>query len=355
MKKRGPQIQIRTRPNPDCYVCGARDEPLYQRLRDRLFGAPGEWDLKKCPNPQCGLVWLDPMPVEEDLGKAYRVYFTHGTNEQENIVHGKWDLLLRRIFKYLKHGYLATRYDYKDGVSIIQRISGYGLFCYPFLIRSLNRGVRYVKHVPQGKLLDVGCGDGSYIQYMRVLGWDVKGVDFDPEAVSNARARGLMVQLGDLAQQQYPDNTFDVITINHVIEHVPEPLGLLQECRRILKPDGKLVVATPNASSWGHRLYGPDWRGLEPPRHLHIFTPTSLAVLSEQAGLCIIDLSTRAGSAKLFLASRSIRQAGEAELRGRYPFSMRVWAKGMEIFEGLLNLVKKNAGQELILIASKQK
>jgi hypothetical protein len=178
--------QIRTRPNPDCRICGARGEPLYQRLHDRLFSAPGEWDLKKCPNPQCGLVWLDPMPIEEDIGEAYLTYFTHDANEQENVVHGKWGLYLRRLFKNFKHGYLATRYGYKNGVSVIQRISGYGLYAYPLLVRSLNRGVRYVMHVPRGKLLDVGCGDGSYIQYMQVLGWDVKGVDFDPAAVISA-------------------------------------------------------------------------------------------------------------------------------------------------------------------------
>lgn len=347
--------QIRTRPNPDCRICGARGELLYQRLHDRLFSAPGEWDLKKCPNPQCGLVWLDPMPIEEDIGEAYLTYFTHDANEQENVVHGKWGLYLRRLFKNFKHGYLATRYGYKNGVSVIQRISGYGLYAYPLLVRSLNRGVRYVMHVPRGKLLDVGCGDGSYIQYMQVLGWDVKGVDFDPAAVSNARANGLTVQLGDLAQQQYPNNTFDVITINHVIEHVPDPLGLLQESQRILKPGGKLMIATPNASSWGHRLYGANWRGLEPPRHLHIFTTTSLAVLIEQAGLKVIDLSTQAGSFKLFLASRSIRRDGKSDLSYQHPFAMRVWAKGMEIFEELLNLAKKNAGQELVLIASKEK
>lgn len=347
--------QIRTRPNPDCHICGAQGEPLYQRLRDRLFGAPGEWDLKKCKNPQCGLVWLDPMPIEADIGKAYLNYYTHGKNAQRNVAHGKQGLLLRRLFKYFKHGYLAARYDYKNGVSIMQQVLGYALYAYPSLPNSLTKGVRYVKYVPQGKLLDVGCGDGSYIQHMQGLGWDVKGVDFDFEAVSNARAKGLVVQLGDVMQQQYLDNTFDVITINHVIEHVPEPLGLLQECRRILKLGGKLVVTTPNAASWGHGLFEENWRGLEPPRHLHIFTPTSLAILIKQAGFKVIDLSTLTGSFKMFLASRSISKDGKSNLSDRYPFLIRIWAKSMEVFEGLLNLVKKNAGQELVVIASKEK
>lgn len=349
------EIKIRTRPNPDCHACGARGEKLYQRLRDRLFSAPGEWDLKKCPNPQCGLVWLDPMPIEEDIGKAYLNYYTHVTNAQGNIEHGELSLLLRRLFKYFKHGYLATRYGYINEVSVVQRILGYVLYAYPSLCRSLSRGVRSVKYVPQGKLLDVGCGDGSYIQYMQGFGWDAKGVDFDSEAVNNASSKGLNVQLGNLMQQQYPNNVFDVVTINHVIEHVPSPLQLLQESRRILKQGGKLMIATPNASSWGHHIYSADWRGLEPPRHLHIFTPKSLANLLGQAGFQEIELSTQVGSIKLFLASRAIRNAGEFAPSDLPLLPIRICAKGMKICEGLLNLVKKNAGQELVVVATKEK
>src|SRR5208283_2932444 len=69
--------EIRSFPCPKCYLCGADGEPLYAGLRDRLFNAPGEWGLKRCPNSECGLVWLDPMPLEEDIGIAYESYFTH--------------------------------------------------------------------------------------------------------------------------------------------------------------------------------------------------------------------------------------------------------------------------------------
>jgi len=170
MKNTGDQI--RTRPNSDCYVCGFKGEPLYQRLRDRhIFSVPGEWDLKRSPDPECGLVWLDPMPIEKDIGKAYLTYFTHGSNEQENVVCGKPRGDLRELLQYLKHGFLASRYNYNDGLGTIQRILGYGLYAYPLLADALCRGVCYVKYVPQGRLLDVGCGDGSYIQNMQRLGW----------------------------------------------------------------------------------------------------------------------------------------------------------------------------------------
>src|SRR5690606_4600196 len=71
---------------------------------------------------------------------------------------------------------------------------------------------------------------------------------------------------------------------SHVLEHVYDPSGLLSECYRLLKPGGHLRVVVPNPKSWGHKLFGSRWRGLEPPRHLHLFTPEALRMLSERAG-----------------------------------------------------------------------
>ena len=68
---------IRTCSRERCFLCGRPGTVVYQRLCDRIFGAPGEWSLKKCPAKDCGLVWLDPMPTEEDILKAYQDYYTH--------------------------------------------------------------------------------------------------------------------------------------------------------------------------------------------------------------------------------------------------------------------------------------
>jgi hypothetical protein len=70
------KVEIRSRPFPECSLCGTRGEPLYAGLTDRLFGAPGEWNLKCCSNSGCGLIWLDPMPLEDDIGKAYENYIS---------------------------------------------------------------------------------------------------------------------------------------------------------------------------------------------------------------------------------------------------------------------------------------
>jgi hypothetical protein len=73
---------IRSEPCPRCYLCQTAGEMLYEGMRDRLFGAPGEWNLRRCPNRDCGLLRLDPMPLEADIGKAYADYFTHEVAEE---------------------------------------------------------------------------------------------------------------------------------------------------------------------------------------------------------------------------------------------------------------------------------
>src|SRR5206468_4239492 len=133
--------------------------------------------------------------------------------------------------------------------------------------------VFYLPSMRDGRLLEIGVGSGQMLAAMRTHGWQVEGVDLDPAAVRNAQAKGLPVKLGTLEEQNYPDCSFDAIVMSHVIEHVPAPVSFLNECRRVLKPHGRLVLITPNSDSLGHRLYDRNWRGLEPPRHLHIFNP----------------------------------------------------------------------------------
>src|SRR5438477_298019 len=101
-----PESPIRTRPRPDCYLCGRRGEPLYRGLSDRLWGVPGQWDLNLCPDPGCGLIWIDPVPTDEEIGKAYPgAYYTH---EQATPGHR----LLRRCYDAVKQGYLRSRLGY---------------------------------------------------------------------------------------------------------------------------------------------------------------------------------------------------------------------------------------------------
>lgn len=103
------------------------------------------------------------------------------------------------------------------------------------------------KYLPSsGKLLDVGCGAGIFLDVMKKNGWDVYGQDTSPFAVEYCRKNGYKVFNSSLDKIDLPDNNFDVITILDVIAHIKNPLSYLKTCRRALKPDGILIIKTPN-------------------------------------------------------------------------------------------------------------
>src|SRR5207245_1005319 len=127
--------------------------------------------------------------------------------------------------------------------------------------------IRHLPSVNGGRLLDVGCGSGDYLVRMRALGWDVAGLEPDHAAASQARRRDLAVEVGTAETADFPAESFDAITLSHVIEHLHDPHVALERCARWLKPHGVLWLATPDLDSAGQRRYGRDWLALDPPRH----------------------------------------------------------------------------------------
>ena len=295
---------LRSQPVPSCAVCGSAGVTLHQDLTDRTYGAPGTWRTVRCPEPTCGLVWLDPAPEEEELPRAYHGYHTHDAPPRRPA----WTAVARR---WVREGYFASRFGYRMRGSWAKRLLALGLLPHPGLRAGLDAAIMYLAPRPGGRVVDVGCGGGWMLAQLRDLGWQVEGVDFDPQAAAVAAARGLTVHVGSLGQQRYPEAAFDAVTMSHVLEHVPNPAGLLVECRRVLKPEGRIVVVTPNAGSLGHARFGPDWRGLEPPRHLQVFTGPALGRLARSAGLRVLVLRSSATGAAFFHAE-SRRILGEA-------------------------------------------
>ena len=98
--------EIRTIAVPACILCGTQGAPLYSGLRDRLFGAPGTWNVRRCANGRCGLLWLDPMPSPEDVHKAYASYYTHEAERDRTSA-------IQRFFGAVKRGYVANRFGYR--------------------------------------------------------------------------------------------------------------------------------------------------------------------------------------------------------------------------------------------------
>jgi SAM-dependent methyltransferase len=133
-------------------------------------------------------------------------------------------------------------------------------------------------------VLDVGCGNGEFLRASSDAGWRSLGCDPDPKTVQRARAGGFEVRLGGIEAWADAGASFDAVTLNHVIEHLHDPLGEIAQAWRLLKPGGTIYIETPNVDALGHALYGPAWRGLEPPRHLVLFSWGGLTRVLRKAG-----------------------------------------------------------------------
>src|SRR5262245_669285 len=191
---------IRTTSRSTCPVCSSPGELLYSGLKDFSYRAPGEWSIRKCKGQRCGMLWLNPFPIPEDIGKAYQGYYTHNQPEPgpsliRDLVYGIWT------------SYLGARFGYKQGTGSkwLRPFAGLALL-HPGGRDELDAAAMHLPS-PSGpaRVLDVGCGSGVLLARMKALGWQTEGVEVDPEAVEAARKRGVSVQLGSLEQQRYPD------------------------------------------------------------------------------------------------------------------------------------------------------
>ena len=345
-------MNIRTLSCGSCYACGAKGEALYRELRDRLCEVPGVWKFKRCTNDDCGILWLDPKPIAEDLPLAYRTYFTH-QNPEARIPIG--DKLRPRIMNFVRSGYLSRKYGYFQGsCTALQNWAGLGVFLDPLRRADLDASVIYLPQQNGGRLLDVGCGAGETLRTMRNLGWEVEGLDPDPLVVQRGKALGLPVQSGSLRECSYGPNRFDAITMVHVVEHLPDPLIDLQQAYRLLKKGGLLVMTTPNVSSLGHRFFRSNWIHLDPPRHLHIFASRPLTALTERAGLRVEKLFTTVRwAAYAFAHSMLIRWRGISSIHAATPRLLYALAKSLAFVEWALLTPQPLLGEEIVLVARK--
>jgi 2-polyprenyl-3-methyl-5-hydroxy-6-metoxy-1,4-benzoquinol methylase len=231
---------------PDCLLCGSRHWSPLVEAPDSTTGGTGLWfAVVQCQ--ECGLCFTNPRPTEATIGRFYpSVYRPHRTPRPRR---PRWRL------RALRSG------------------------------EQPPKECQFLSWRGEGRLLDFGCGGGSFLAHMHRRSWRVTGLDVSKAAVQRVRAElGLRALVGSLPHPELRPASFDVITMWHSLEHVHAPLEVLREAHRLLVPGGRLLVAAPNIDSWPFRWFGPAWYGLDLPRHLSHFSPWTLQLMLERAG-----------------------------------------------------------------------
>ena len=353
---------------PCCHVCGAGGRPALQTFRDRVSSVPGEWSLRKCTAPDCGLVWLDPMPRPSEISRLYQSnYFTHTPNpHQTTPISGAavpspmtWREQIRSGWRNGRRPRRAASQAAREH-GVWERVGRHSAqVCR--LLPGVSPSSRHPEYwlpdpPPSAKLLDVGCGSGDFLIQMKYCGWDVLGLEPDPEAVRTARStHRLPVVEGTLETAQLNTDGFDAVSMLHVIEHVPDPGATLRRVWRLLRPGGRLLVITPNAHSLGARAFECSWIGWEPPRHLHVFTSESLQRLLMATGFVLERRFSSGRNARwTWDASDEIRRTGRCRSVERPAGT--VWSRwGGRLARLTENLLPGGGGlgEELVAVAIK--
>ena len=275
-----------------CIFCRTAGSELYLHVKDDLYGHPGDFGELICP--VCGLIWLSPRPVREDMGAYYRHYYTHWSAadspplvEPRRLLGGLRDMIRTMILC----GYYGYPHSHSyHALCVLGKTLGRLRW---MRLRATNESKGLVPFCTKGGLLlDIGCGGGDFLWAMKRLGWNVLGVESDPQASALAQRRGLRVLSGPFEEVEIPGESVDHITMNHIIEHVYNPIAVMDKCYHLLKPGGTVVVCTPNAGSLGHRRFRTHWRPLEPPRHLYCHSPATMRTLLQRCGFTCIRIWT---------------------------------------------------------------
>jgi len=261
-----------------CGVCGGvESKPLFScgdpdGISQELF------TLVRCSN--CGLIFVNPRPAPAEIGHFYfQAYY-------------------KKPRKYIS-------------------------WCVGFfdaLMQSYRRR-RIARSRKSGRLLDVGCGDGAFLAHMSRHGWEGWGVETSPDGVSMAGARpGLRIFDKPLLDCGLPAGHFDAVTLWHSIEHIPNPVAVLREIRRLLNDDGILFLALPNIGGWDFPLFKGRWFHLDIPRHLNQYTPETIAAVLEKAGFEVSRIRHFSWEYNLFGALQSMLNVISIQMNFLYNF-----------------------------------
>lgn len=234
-----------------CPICESEKISLQLNARDNSV-TKEDFEIYRCEN--CGFLFTQDIPEEENTAKYYQseTYISHSDTSKG---------FINRIYHSVR------RYTLGQKRKLIERISGR----------------------KQGNILDIGSGTGSFLHTMKQSGWTVTGIEPDPIARENSQSINGIAAVAPEAQQSFAAESFDVITMWHVLEHVHKLDEQMKQLKRLLTPNGKLFIAVPNHTSYDAVHYKEFWAAWDVPRHLYHFAPATMQVLADKYGFEIVQ------------------------------------------------------------------
>jgi SAM-dependent methyltransferase len=228
--------------------------------RDRLITGDGPFEVMECSNCEYGETL--PQLTEAELAHYYPTEYFDFWGYSDQPATGWLSALLGRFRRWSA----ARQYAHQP-----YRLDG----------------------IEPSRMLDVGCGSGSLLEHFSGRGFEAYGIDPSAESVAAATKRGAQVHHGTLNDQPWPQGYFGLITFQHALEHVTNPVDSLKAAAALLEPGGLLVIDVPNWACWQRKLlFGSRWHPLELPRHLQHFSPQAFRELASLLGLEVRNLGT---------------------------------------------------------------
>lgn len=246
-----------------CPACGNTTFQAIVQGTDRLYGTTNKrFQVVECQ--ECRLMHLHPMPKGQELASYYPPsYWFDGKSDQADTLAERY----RRLV-LLDHVFFVERAAEAAEKELDERAGRPG------------------KRRP---ILDIGCGGGLFLRLMRERGYRVVGLDYSREAAGVAWHTNRVPALGgDVTRPPFAPESFSLITMFHVLEHVSDPVRYVEAVRDLLVPGGRFVLQVPNAASWQFLFFGDRWNGVDIPRHLIHFRHEDLAELLRFCGFELV-------------------------------------------------------------------
>jgi SAM-dependent methyltransferase len=225
------------------------DDEIVLKGRDRLHGLPGDFTVVRCRG--CGLIRTSPRPTQDAIGMYYPDDYGP---------------------------YASTRATGPPaGQTPASRIRQAAR-------RLLAPKVLFLPDLAPGRILEIGCGAGAFLQRMNRMGWEVEGLELSPRAGEEARRLGFPVFIGSLDAAPDPDRSYDLIIGWMVLEHLHDPVQMLRKLWRWSSPGGWLALSVPDAGGFEFKVFRDSWYALDVPRHLFHFTPDTARLVLARGG-----------------------------------------------------------------------